>query len=412
MNRDRETHLNAEFEAAKAIIVALKDNGYKALLAGGCVRDRLLGKIPKDYDVATSATPDEVCSIFKRTKKVGAQFGVVLVSQKRQEIEVATFRSDGIYRDGRRPEEVVFTDAEHDAQRRDFTINGMFYDPVSDQLVDYVNGQSDISARIIRCIGEPSKRFAEDHLRLLRAVRFAATLDFAIEPNTFEAMRKHADQVAIVSPERIRAELALMLAPTGRSRAWQNLCDSNLCNHIIKGVQWDVSHRDAAQKTIDKLPDISTVALGFAAMFAPIFMVQVDQVRQACRAIRCSNEESDTICLLLKWSVRIQGDDELELADIKNMLASNHFDEICALASALENEAVQSIRQRAEEIVPEDAAPPPLLDGAFLLDQDIPQGPIYRQVIDAVYRAQLNERVSTVEQAQAMAMEIIRKQAD
>ncbi|HNO79778.1 MAG TPA: CCA tRNA nucleotidyltransferase [Phycisphaerae bacterium] len=402
---------SAEFEAAKSIIVTLKDHGHQALLAGGCVRDRLLGKTPKDYDVATSATPDEVCKVFKRTKKVGAQFGVVLVSHRRHEIEVATFRTDGVYRDGRRPEDVIFTDAEHDAQRRDFTINGMFYDPVEDKLVDYVGGQADLSAELIRCIGEPSKRFAEDHLRLLRAARFAATLNFGIEPETFNAMLKYAKQVASVSPERIRAELALMLVSEGRCIAWKALCETGLCNHIIQGVQWTIDDQNNARDILGRLPARVSFPLGLAAVFSPLAAERSPDTRKVCRAIRCSNEEMESVCLLLKWVYRVVDDGELELADIKNMLASGHFDEIISLATAFTADEyglrIQALRERGDKIPVQDHAPPPLLDGAFLLEQHIPQGPIYRKVLDAVYRAQLNELVTTVDDARAMAQKLI-----
>ncbi len=407
MNRERDANPNTAYEAAKAIIVVLKDQGHQALFAGGCVRDQLLGKTPKDYDVATSATPDDVCKIFKRTKKVGAQFGVVLVSHRRQEIEVATFRSDGEYRDGRRPDTVTFTDAEHDAQRRDFTINGMFFDPVEDHLVDYVNGQADLNKRIIRCIGDPSKRFAEDHLRLLRAVRFAARLNFEISPETFAAIQENAEQVASVSPERIRAELVLMLNSTSRANAWAMLCESELCNHIIGNVVWTEDQQAAVGNILRNLPECTTVSLGFGAILSPLFMGKAILAKKASRALRCSNEETDSVCQLLEWCDRIESDQDLELADIKNMLASTHFDDICTLVQARGRVEIDSIRHRASGITTQCAAPPPLLDGAFLLDRNIPQGPIYRKVLDVVYRAQLNETIASVAEAEAIAIALI-----
>jgi poly(A) polymerase len=415
---DPRTKDVAAYDAAKSIVIALKEQGHEALLAGGCVRDRLLGKVPKDYDVATSATPDEVCKIFKRTKKVGAKFGVVLVSHRRHEIEVATFRTDGIYRDGRRPEEVTFTDAEHDAQRRDFTINGMFYDPVIDQLVDYVNGQTDLTARVIRCIGDPSKRFAEDHLRLMRAVRFATTLGFAIESHTLEAIQKHAEQIEAISPERVRAELALMLTSPNRVRAWNLLGESHLLNHIIKGVKWDGPLHAQVREMLELLPQNSNLAVGLATILSPMGLDQSNRIARACCELRCSNEETATVCLLLEWARRFDRGCRFELADIKLMLATQRFDDICNVASAwmtathASNASIAFVRQRACGISTADVAPPPLLDGAFLLEQNVPQGPVYRRVLDAVYRTQLNETITTVEQAQAMAIDMIKNETD
>lgn len=405
---------SAAFSAARSIVEALKYQKHEALLAGGCVRDRLLGKIPKDYDVATSATPYGVRKIFRRTKDVGAKFGVVLVMHHGQKIEVATFRSDGEYRDGRRPEEVTFSDAEHDAQRRDFTINGMFYDPTTDQLVDYVNGQADLSAKLIRCIGDPSKRFAEDHLRLMRAVRFATTLGFDIEASTQDAIRQHASQIATISPERIRAELALMLMSPMRARAWELLGESNLLNHLIKDFSWDMSGRERVSAMFRTYPEACSLPLGLATVLAPLGMPKANRTVRACRELRCSNEEIAVVGVLHGWGRRFDREEPFEMADIKMMLASGHFEDLCLLASAWmtatskSTAAIDSVRQRAATVAAEDVAPPPLLDGAFLLDQNVPQGPIYRKVLDAVYRAQLNETVTSAEQAEAMAMALIR----
>ena len=193
-------------------IQTLRGAGYEALLAGGCVRDLVLGRQPKDWDVATDADPQAVIALFAHTVAVGVQFGIVVVVLDGVHYEVARFRRDGPYRDGRQPESVEFVDAAADAQRRDFTINGMFYDPLSGDLVDYVGGQRDLAAGVIRAIGDPAARFAEDYLRLLRAVRFAARLDFAIEPETFSALCAHAEGIAAISTERICAELTLASA--------------------------------------------------------------------------------------------------------------------------------------------------------------------------------------------------------
>src|SRR4051794_6446387 len=210
-------------EDAEAVVRRLRDAGHVAYFAGGCVRDELLGLTPKDYDVATDAPPTRVRQLFNNTQAVGAAFGVILVRWKQSQIEVATFRAEGAYLDGRRPSEVTFTTAEQDARRRDFTINGLFHDPIERKVIDYVGGQADLRAKVLRAIGEPNHRFEEDHLRLLRAIRFAARFDLEIKGETAVAIAKHREQLKRISPERIAEELRLMLTPNTRKRAWQEL---------------------------------------------------------------------------------------------------------------------------------------------------------------------------------------------
>ena len=225
---------------ALEIVQKLRAAGFEALWAGGCVRDELLGLAPKDYDVATSATPDQIRDLFgrRRTLPIGAAFGVVTVLGPRAagQIEVATFRTDAAYSDGRHPDSVTFTDAEHDAQRRDFTINGLFFDPVAEKVVDYVGGQEDLKRRIIRAIGDPRLRLSEDKLRMLRAVRFAATFDFAIEPDTLRAIQEMAAEINTVSAERIGMEIRRMLVDPNRAAALQLLRETNLLPHVLPEV--------------------------------------------------------------------------------------------------------------------------------------------------------------------------------
>ena len=198
---------------AAEIVRQLQTAGFSAFWVGGCVRDFLLGREPQDYDIATSARPEQVEKLFKRTVAVGRKFGVMVVVENKQQFQVATFRAEADYRDGRHPEQVTFADAKADAQRRDFTVNGLFYDPVAEKLHDWVGGEKDLRAKIIRTIGSPEERFAEDHLRLLRAVRFAAQLGFEIEPQTFAAVRKLAPKIELISAERIRDELIKLFSP-------------------------------------------------------------------------------------------------------------------------------------------------------------------------------------------------------
>jgi poly(A) polymerase len=223
--------------AARSIVDRLRAKGFEALYAGGCVRDTLLGIDPHDYDVATSARPEQVEALFPRTVPVGAQFGVILVLEQGQEIQVATFRGDGAYRDGRHPESVTYTDAEGDARRRDFTVNGLFYDPVKSEVLDFVGGRDDLKAGILRAIGTPSERFSEDKLRILRAVRFATTLGFTIDTETWKALLKWTAEIHTVSAERIREELCKILLSPNRVQGFDLLEESGLLRQILPEME-------------------------------------------------------------------------------------------------------------------------------------------------------------------------------
>src|SRR4051794_12538979 len=214
--------------AARALAERLRASRHIAYFAGGCVRDLLRRELPKDFDIATAATPEIVQNIFPRTYAVGAHFGVIVVLENEFQFEVATFRSDGVYLDGRRPVEVHFATAEEDAARRDFTINGMFFDPEKEEVIDFVGGRADLERRVIRAIGDPAQRFAEDRLRMLRAVRFATVLGFEIEPKTFEAVVASAPSTAQISAERIRDELVKIFLSPNRARGWDLLDASGL----------------------------------------------------------------------------------------------------------------------------------------------------------------------------------------
>ncbi len=225
------------YDVAASIVRELQEHGYVAYFAGGCIRDALLKIAPKDIDIATSASPEQVQALFHRTIPVGIQFGVVRVRLAEMEFEVATFRSDGIYLDGRHPSAIRFSTPEQDAARRDFTINGMFYDPSSERLIDYVNGREDLAGKLVRAIGQPSRRFAEDRLRMLRALRFAAVLGFEIEAGTWSAIQADAQEIAIISPERIRDELLKMLVNPNRLRGFDLLDRSGLLAVILPEIE-------------------------------------------------------------------------------------------------------------------------------------------------------------------------------
>lgn len=225
------------YSAAVQIAKTLQIRGYQAYFAGGYVRDLILGKEQKDIDIATNATPDQIESIFSNTYPVGKKFGVILVQEDTHHFEIATFRSDSGYSDGRRPDFVTFTNVSEDAKRRDFTINGMFYDPLTEKILDFVDGQRDLAARVIRFIGNPTERLKEDHLRLLRAVRFAHQIDGAFDPKTYAALKKHAPFIQKVSSERIQQEMTKILAFPTRARALEDLQDLGLLHYILPEIE-------------------------------------------------------------------------------------------------------------------------------------------------------------------------------
>lgn len=241
---------------ATDIVRRLQAAGFNAFWVGGCVRDFLLGREPHDFDVATDAIPEQIEKLFSHTVAVGRKFGVMVVVKGRQQFQVATFRAESEYEDGRRPGKVSFGDARADATRRDFTINGLFYDPIARKLHDWVNGEADMRARVIRTIGGPEERFGEDHLRLLRAVRFAAQLDFTIEPATFAAVQRQAAKIAVISAERIRDELIKLFAPPHAARGLELLRAGRLLEHILPEI--------AATFTCDQSPDFHPEGTVFA----------------------------------------------------------------------------------------------------------------------------------------------------
>src|SRR4051794_35293170 len=224
-------------KAARKIARRLHEAGHTAYFAGGCVRDLLRGQVPKDFDIATDAPPKVVQKIFPHTYAVGAHFGVIVVLENEFQFEVATFRSDGAYIDGRHPVEVHFATAQEDAARRDFTINGMFFDPEKDEVIDFVGGRADLERKLIRAIGDPAQRFAEDRLRMLRAIRFAAVLGFEIDPATWDAVRASAESIKEISAERIREELVRIFLSPNRARGWDLLDASGLMRNILPELE-------------------------------------------------------------------------------------------------------------------------------------------------------------------------------
>jgi len=384
--------------AAVGIVRKLASCGHQALLAGGCVRDLLLGLQPQDYDVATDATPEQICRLFSRTRKVGVQFGVVLVQRRRRWIEVATFRSDGQYLDGRRPCAVHFSDARHDAQRRDFTINGMFLDPLGRTLIDYVGGRRDLEAGLVRAIGEPAARFAEDHLRLIRAVRFAARLGFEIEPATLAALKAGAASLTTVAAERVRDELEKMLTHPTRRRAFEGLAETGLLPFLWPGAAWTAEQIRAGSRMLARLPPRVSFALALAVLLSDR---STREVHEICRALTCSNEQREAVAWLCEHQRDLDDPERPSLAELKRLLAHAAFGDLRCWAEARYAELpegpqrLEALQRRVAAIPAEALRPAPLVSGDDLLARGVEPGPIYKEVLEELYTRQLNDLLRT-----------------
>ncbi|MDA1052121.1 MAG: CCA tRNA nucleotidyltransferase [Planctomycetota bacterium] len=394
---------------AKDVVAQLRESGYEALWAGGCVRDRLLGCDPKDYDVATNATPDQIREVFgkRRTLAIGAAFGVITVCGPRAagQIEVATFRRDATYSDGRHPDSVAFSNAEEDARRRDFTINGLFYDPLSDQVIDYVGGQDDLARRIIRAIGDPEERLSEDKLRMLRAVRFATTLGCEVDPETMRAVQRHADELKVVSVERITAELRRLLPDANRRRGLELLRESGLLAEVLPELD---CAGDAWRQTLETLGAMKepSFAVAVAALFRTVHLQSASNnaAEDSCRRWKLSNGELEGVLLCLKHETTIRGAPTIDWPALQRVLIVARIDELMsyfeAVAQVIDgtNEAIQYCRQTLARPQAE-WNPVPLITGDDLKQLGIPAGVAYRRLLIAVRDAQLNDEITNQEAA-------------
>jgi poly(A) polymerase len=417
-------------EDALAVLRRLREAGHVAYFAGGCVRDLLLGLEPKDWDIATDAQPPRVRQLFSSTQAVGVAFGVILVRHRRSVVEVATFRTEGRYLDGRRPSEVHFTDAEHDARRRDFTINGLFLDPIEDRVIDHVGGQEDLRRRQVRAIGDPDERFEEDHLRLLRAVRFASRFEFEIEERTAAAIRTHAPRLKRISPERVAEELRLMLTPPTRGTAWVLLWEHALIDVIFRFLP-SAEHVpfEPERSLFLKLAPQRQISFGDAlAAGALCYRMQgggadrdllrllsrdevLSMVRAMRQALRISNDESEEMRQTLLGGAMLLGDEGERVATQKRFLARPTWEQSLAQLDALaglgmQRERIESRRQHLMELRQTEYAPPPLITGDDLANAGMRPGPVFRQILDAVYDAQLEGKLATKEQAMEMARRV------
>jgi poly(A) polymerase len=425
--------------AATDIARRLQEAGYAAYFAGGCVRDELLGLDPHDYDIATSAKPAEVQKLFPHTQAVGAHFGVILVMEHGRAFEVATFRSDHEYIDGRRPEMVTFSTPEEDAARRDFTINGMFHDPVADKFIDFVGGQEDLKSETLRAIGDPVERFREDKLRLLRAVRFAARFRYDIEPATWEAIRTHAADIHAVSAERIREELVKILAHPSRVRGFDLLDGSGLLEEILPEIEALKGCEQPAQfhpegdvfvhtrAMLELLPPDAPATLALAVLFhdigkPPTFRYHADEDRirfsghdrvganmteKIMERLRFSRHDIDRVTEAVRQHMVFKDVQNMRTAKLKRFMAREGFDEELELHrvdcqsshGALDN--YDFLKAKAEEFATEPLIPQPLVNGHDLMALGWKPGPHFGPILESIQTAQLEGTLTTKEDALA-----------
>lgn len=410
---------DAARRVATDIARALASHGHIAYFAGGCVRDALLGLAPTDFDIATGATPDRVQALFDRTAAVGAHFGVVLVKRRGVTVEVATFRSEGPYSDQRRPDSVTFSDPESDARRRDFTINALFLDPLAgDRIIDFVGGRQDLKAGVVRAVGDPDARLAEDHLRALRAVRFTARLGFRLDPATAEAIRRHAGELSGVSRERIGDELRRMLAPPSRGEAARLIEDLGLDVPVLGARRATPAPTPPATTArlarLAHLPADADFALSLAAWLldrgeiepasaADLAASTADRLRDR---LLLSNHEQDALRATLTVLCALCGWEAASTAARKRLASADRFH---AAMSLLSDPADQPLAEqiaadlRMLEQTPSGLAPPPLISGDDLIEAGWTPGPAFRRVLDAVYDAQLEDRVASRAEAMELA---------
>ena len=448
-----------EREFAVEVVRRLRDAGYEALWAGGCVRDELLGRTPKDYDVATAARPEQVRGLFRRTVAVGEAFGVVEVLGPRTEtgflkVQAATFRADGNYSDGRRPDAVVFCSAREDALRRDFTINGMFFDPLENRLIDYVGGQNDLRDRVLRAIGDPHQRFTEDKLRMLRAVRLASRFELTIDPATAVAIQNRAREITVVSAERVADELRKMLVDPHRARAMRLFLDLGLARSVMpellpmRGLPQGLPRPDgpglpppgmpAAPDpastdlwehvlcVLDLLGDRPSFALAFAALLHDVGKPRTvgrtpdrytfyshehvgrRMASEICLRLKTSNEERERVEWLVEKHQILADVRQMRTSKVKTLLAHAGIQELLALhradalASGRPDDHVVYCEGLLQEWSDADLNPPPLLTGHDLQRAGLEPGPVYKRLLDAVREGQLDGTLRTPHDAREL----------
>ena len=426
-------------DLANSVCDILQRQGHQAFLVGGCVRDILLDREPADYDVSTDATPSEVLRLFPQAIDVGAHFGVVLLYENSLKVEIATFRSDLGYSDGRHPDQVVYSQTpQEDVQRRDFTINGLLMRHDTGEVLDFVGGRADLDAGIIRAIGDPSRRFAEDKLRMLRAVRFAARFGYAIEPATLAAIRRHAREINVVSAERIREELTRLLTEGAARRAFELLDELDLLPQILpeisamKNVPQPPQYHPEGDVWIhtllmlQDLPAQSSPTLAWGTLLhdvgkPPTFRpasetgdrirfdghvdVGVSMIEDICRRLRFSNDDTDQIKALVANHMKFKDVAQMRPATLKRFVRLPQFAEhlelhrLDCLSSHRNLDAYNAVRKFLAETPPERVSPPRLLSGDDLKELGYTPGPEFQKMLASLEEAQLSETVHTRQEA-------------
>lgn len=434
-------------ELADKIARTLHDAGQQAYFVGGCVRDLELGRAPADYDVSTDARPERVQELFPDSLAIGAQFGVILVTEDGAEVEVATFRSDIGYSDGRHPDRVVYTNsAKEDVLRRDFTINGLLLDPRTNEVLDYVNGRADLRARIIRAIGEPERRFREDKLRLVRAVRFAARFNSAIEPETAAAIRTLAPEILVVSAERLRDELTKILTEGAARRGFELLDELGLLPHVLpeiarmKGVEQPPQFHPEGDVWIHTLLMLETLPAGasptlawgtllhdvgkpptFAPPTGPEGRIRFDghvevgakMAEEICRRLRFSNDDTQQIALLVANHLRFKDVPHMKQSTLKRFLRLPRFEEhlelhrLDCLSSHRNLENYEFVQRFLAETPPAEVRPARLISGDDLIGLGLKPGPDFKEILRNIEDAQLDGRIRTRDEALAQARQAL-----
>jgi len=437
--------MTKEMLIAKNIVERLHLAGKPALFAGGCVRDMLLGIEPNDIDIVTLATPDEVEVLFKRTVPVGKQFGVIVVLEGGFEFEVATARTDSRESDGRRPDSVSFSSMEADAQRRDLTINGMFLDPMTGEVHDFVGGKDDLAAKVIRFIGDPRERIEEDKLRMLRAVRFATRLGFDMDAFTKDIIRRHAHLITQVSKERIKAEVDKMLVCDSPSKAFDLMREVDLLGHILPDVAalWDCEqspkwHSEGntgihsmmvLDATREKTSDLPTL---WSALLHDVGKPATSKINESgnischghdklgaemadviMRDLKSSNDEREKVVSLVQDHMRIGEATEMKKSTLRRLVSSPHFDSLLVLLEAdclsshpidksredTKFEAVVFLKEFVSTFEEVKVLPPALISGRDLIEMGGKPGPKFREILDAISDMQLEGEIETVQEA-------------
>lgn len=420
-------------DIATGIVRRLQQAGFSAFWVGGCVRDLLLGREPGDYDIATSARPEQIEALFKHTIAVGRKFGVMVVVEEQHQFQVATFRAESDYVDGRRPERVVFSDARADALRRDFTVNGLFYDPITNKLHDWVGGEADLRAGIIRTIGRPEERFAEDHLRLLRAVRFAAQLNFQIEPVTFAAIRANAHKITNISAERVREELLKLFKPPHAARGLELLRETGLLEHVLPELAPAITcaqspeyHPEGTVYThiklmLQHLPADADPLLPWAVLLHDIAKAQTatrdpatgqvhfyeheklgaEMARVILERLRFPRKQIEDLVKIVRYHMQLKDALQMRKSTLRRMLLRPTFKielelhRLDCLGSHGRLDVYEFLREKAAELERQPEVRPPLLTGHDLIALGMKPGPAMGALLAEIREKQLQDELKT-----------------